>query len=401
MTRGRKPLQVGETSPVRYRTLPSGTIQAIVNIRDPDGRTRAVTATGKSKGAAERALQQTLKSRSPVNTATLGSPLTSRSTVEDLTSVWIEHRIRHGNSRVREPLSTSTINFYKSEIRRRVVPAFGGLRLGELSVPLLQSVFNRLDDSGISTAGAHTVMSQMCTYICQLGIRTDNPMQMVATPPPAKREVKALTVTQAQLLRRLVQPEAMRNPGARRAPSITLAVAVDIALGTGARMAEVLALRWDQVDLDDKIPTVRIDATLIEARGDVPFHRQSWTKSHDIRTLILPDHVADLLREMRETTRFDGDADPVVTNSGTYLYPTNVRRMLTKAVKGTELVGTVPHTLRRTVGTLIAHERGIEAAAAQLGHSAGTSTTAIYYVARRQIAPDLRDVLNWFFGEED
>lgn len=57
----------------------------------------------------------------------------------------------------------------------------------------------------------------------------------------------------------------------------------------------------------------------------------------------------------------------------------------------------VPHHLRRTVGTLITHEVGLDAAREQLGHSDG-STTYQHYVGKREVAPDVRPTLDVFFS---
>ena len=58
-----------------------------------------------------------------------------------------------------------------------------------------------------------------------------------------------------------------------------------------------------------------------------------------------------------------------------------------------EIHGTSFHTLRRTVGTLIAHEVSLDAAREQLGHR-DPSVTYQHYVGRRAVAPDVREVLD-------
>lgn len=59
------------------------------------------------------------------------------------------------------------------------------------------------------------------------------------------------------------------------------------------------------------------------------------------------------------------------------------------------LVGTTLHTLRRSVGTLVAHEVSLDAAREQLGHR-DPSITYQRYVGKRPCAPDLRDTLALF-----
>ncbi len=60
------------------------------------------------------------------------------------------------------------------------------------------------------------------------------------------------------------------------------------------------------------------------------------------------------------------------------------------------LRGISPHTLRRSVGTLVAHQRGLDAARDLLGHS-DPSVTFRHYTGRRKVAPDVRDLLDEFF----
>lgn len=147
---------------------------------------------------------------------------------------------------------------------------------------------------------------------------------------------------------------------------------------------------------------VRHEAISANPMGTVA-NRQDFTKTRDDRTLFLPDHVAGMLLERREHTRWSRPHDPVfASRTGNWLNPSNIRTRLQNATLGlTELgaregKGLSPHDLRRTVGTLIAHEDGLDAAREQLGHSDG-STTYQHYVGKRETAPDLRLTLDQFF----
>jgi integrase len=90
------------------------------------------------------------------------------------------------------------------------------------------------------------------------------------------------------------------------------------------------------------------------------------------------------------------------TGNGSWISPANMRTRLRAAVTraldcgepaDVELAGTTLHTLRRTVGTLIAHEVSLDAARDQLGHR-DPSVTFRHYVGKRPLAPDLRTTLN-------
>jgi integrase len=377
--------------------LPNGRFRAVVRVRDRDGRAREVSATGDTKGAAKRALMRKVQTRNAPTTF----GVTANMTIEDLGKFWLAHRSRTGNARSRRPLAPQTLATYEASLRGLIVPALGGVRVGEVSVGLLETVLADLEDTGVSTAHARSVLHQMLTLALRHGALPANPMPLVTPLAREPREVEALDVAAARELRRLVRPDVQGIPGRRR-PNRDLNDFVNVGLGTGCRIGEILGLTWTQVDLDSEIPTARINGTLVEPRkGYVErLHRQEWTKSRSVRILILPDYVATLLAERRERTPAATPDTPVfASGKGTWLWPNNIRTRLRAATVGTALEGTSPHTLRRSVSTLITNEVGLDAAREQLGHS-DPSLTWRSYVAARPIAPDLRHVLNAFFIDD-
>ena len=131
--------------------------------------------------------------------------------------------------------------------------------------------------------------------------------------------------------------------------------------------------------------------------------RQDTTKTRDDRTLILPGRVAAVLRQrMDRDPPAESDAPVFGTRVGTWLSPANMRTRLRRAISRAtptaagspaEIHGTSFHTLRRTVGTLLAHEVSLDAAREQLGHR-DPSVTYQHYVGKRHLAPDVRTILD-------
>jgi len=380
-----EPWVVGTTSGFR----------AVVRVRDRDGRVREVTASATTKGAALRNLRSKLESRRAPNSYGVRSDMT----MSELGVFWLDARSRSGSTGRGAVVRPQTLASYSDAIRLVLVPAIGSLRVGELTVGLLDSVLADLEDTGISTVLARSCLNQMLGLAVRHGALASNPMSLIAKPPRLPHEVEALTVDQACALRHHVDPDVLRRPG-RRGPNCDLADFVDVALGTGARIGELLALRWKDLDLGAGLPTVTICGTLIEPRAGYVerLHRQESTKSGHSRTLILPDHVARLLKDRRDKTSHDADEDPAFSSrNGTWLWPNNMRTRLREALPP-DLAGTTPHTLRRSVASRITHEVGLDAARDQLGHSAA-GVTWQSYVAQRPVAPDLRYVLDAFFAK--
>ncbi|MDQ2849874.1 MAG: tyrosine-type recombinase/integrase [Actinomycetota bacterium] len=342
-------------------------------------------------------------------------------TFETLAGLWLQHRRDHGKVRSKGTLAPQTLAAYDSEIRNVIVPAIGGVRITEATVPLLDRLFANIEHGrahgsyparpgGRSTRQLRVVISGMLGLAVSHGAMPANPMRDVASSAREQpSEVQFLTVDQAIQLRFRVRRESVRVPEMRQ-PNRDLEEFVDLLLGTGCREGEGLAIRpVDLLDLATATPMLHVCGTLIEPRAGFveKLHRQDTTKTREARVLILPEPVAVMLQRRIEQLPPAGPESPVfATRTGNWLSPSNMRTRLRTAVEravtqGTkrdqELAGTTLHTLRRSVGTLVAHEVSLDAAREQLGHR-DPSITYQRYVGKRPSAPDLRDTLTQFFA---
>lgn len=168
------------------------------------------------------------------------------------------------------------------------------------------------------------------------------------------------------------------------------------------RIGEALALEWADVDLAAEVPSVRVAATVVEPRRDAAtgqvfvagLHRQPTTKTGATRTVALPEAAVAMLRRRRRAGRRSGAV--FADRDGGLLWPNNVRAKLRRVVAGTDLAGASPHTLRRTVGTLVAHQAGLQAARDLLGHREPSVTTR-HYIATIERVIDVRHVTELIF----
>jgi hypothetical protein len=97
--------------------------------RDHDGRLRPVSAYGKTKTAAERALLKKLQDRAKTNRS---GELTAMHKIDHLLDLWerrFEGLVADGK---RSPTSLDT---YRRAIKNHVRPALGELRIGQASTP--------------------------------------------------------------------------------------------------------------------------------------------------------------------------------------------------------------------------------------------------------------------------
>ncbi|MEU7842739.1 tyrosine-type recombinase/integrase [Micromonospora sp. NPDC049114] len=151
-------------------------------------------------------------------------------------------------------------------------------------------------------------------------------------------------------------------------------------------VSEILALRWEDMDLAAARPTQTICGTLVFVKGQ-GFFRQPWTKSDaGWRMVVLPRFAVGMIMA-RKLVAADNPHDAIfASRRGTWLSPNDVRRQWREARADADLAWVTPHTFRKTVATLIKEETDTKSAAAQLGHSS-EEVTATYYIGQARPSP--------------
>jgi len=411
---------VGEVGASWVRPVTRGVSEqwlAAVWVRDLDGRRRLVQARRPGRREAELALEERLASRRPLGFRGAEPNMT----VQELGEYWLRRRleeartpatgVRHGD----DPgaVSMQTLAGYQNALARIINPRLGGLRLTEARTGVVDEALARLDHSGRTTRVARSVLAQMFAMAVRHDALASNPMREVRRPLRRRRAVQALSVEQARDLLGLTRSHqvglarderGLLVGGAKRTSDLHDVVL--LLLGTGLRIGEALALEWSDLDLHVEIPCVRVAATLVEPRRDAAsgqvfvagLHRQPMTKTGTARTIALPCAVVEMLNRRRAALMREHERQPVFAHAGGgWLWPNNVRTKLRGVVAGTALVGVSPHTLRRTVGTLVAHSAGLDAARDVLGHR-DPSVTARHYIADTGRVIDVRHSLDPIFA---
>lgn len=407
-----------------------GLWQAGVWVRERDGRRRCIRVRRPTRAEAATALDAQLERR--IGRGVCG--VTAEMTVAELAEHWLASRIaqahvpsagpRGGQG---GPVAPQTLAGYQSVIDRVIVPSLGGLLPSEVRVGILDEALAAVAAQGRSAGMTHTVLKQMFALAVRHDVLASNPMREIDRPRRRRSPVHRLTVEQVHDLLAVaesytvghcIDEHGRRTGGRPRSP--VLRDMIVFMLATGCRIGEALAVTWRDLDLDGDRPMVTVAATLIEPRkqtlpggrdgrvgqvGVAPpprvfvekMHRQPVTKSGSERTLILPDAAVAVLHQRRRARPTKHlDAPVFMSATGGWLSPANQRTKLRAMTAGTEFEGVSPHVLRRTVGTHLAHEAGLDVAREVLGH-ADTSVTWRHYVAPRQLGPDVRTLLDAFF----
>ncbi|WP_432990990.1 tyrosine-type recombinase/integrase [Dactylosporangium sp. CA-233914] len=380
----RPQLPVGTWGTIRREQVGPNRHRARARFRDYDGVTRDVEAWGASGAAAERALRVKLRDRSTPNRNEINPDMR----ISRLSELWIDELIAEAR------LAPQTIDRYRTSIRATILPAVGNLRIQETTVSRLDQFFKTVAATHPGKArAAKAALGQMLGMAVRHDALTSNPVYDVARIRKPRREVQALTVTDLNTVRDAIhrwQTPTTRKPGPRH--NTDLADIVDLLLATGARIGELLAVRWQDLDLSSPRPTLTISGTLVNVTGRGLF-RQPWTKSEaGYRNIFLPQFAVDTLLRRQRHAEPDTTRPVFHTRTGTWLWPNNVRRQWRNARHETGLGWVTPHTFRKTVATLLDREATTKAAAQQLGHT-NESITEEFYIAKAKQAPDVTNVL--------
>ncbi len=185
-----------------------------------------------------------------------------------------------------------------------------------------------------------------------------------------------------------------------------------LALGTGLRLGEILALKWTDINFKNNYIDINkaIKSTYkIDSKGNREFQiieQQPKTKN-SIRTVPLNDNLIELLQQHRKKQMIDRDSNIEIyfdnnlvfsTPIGNYLNESNVRKTFKRILKKCNLKELRFHDLRHTFATRL-FENGVPPKTVQtiLGHSDISTTLNIYTHVMKDTKDKAIDKLNFLF----
>lgn len=295
---------------------------------------------------------------------------TSNLTIEKFFTDWLENRIKKDN------LSPTTVDGYKNIVFNHIIPTVGRFKLQDIKPYNLQKYFDLKSDTlSPRTLNNHKrVLTTAFLHALDMDLIEKNPMSKVKAPREKKEETKFLNIDECNLLLEKIQD------------NLTLKMPVTLALLLGLRRGEILALSWDNVDLENK--TIRIVKNLEYVKGKYYFKEPKTRKSK--RTLSIPDSLVSILREhykwqceMKLRSRNTwGTAENLVCTrkkDGKPITPHVLSDMFNKYLKNNNLPQIRFHDLRHTNASLmLAAGVSSKVAGNRLGHSKVAITLDLY-----------------------
>ena len=260
-------------------------------------------------------------------------------------------------------MKVGTARYYGKQLRYHILPALGKTRLCDFTRVRIQSFLAEKRSSGLSGSSVHGMRTAL-SKVLQAAVDWDylelNPARGIRIGDRGPK-TERLYLNSSEVLRLLTAlPE----------PSHTIVV---VAVLTGMRIGEILALRWKYLDL--MRGSIQIRETVSEGLFGSPKTRSGR------RDVPMSDRVRNAFEVHRVQSRQSGPEDLVfASRNQTPINPKNLlRRVLRPTCDALKLPAITWHSFRHTHATLLGEVgESLRTAQALLGHSDLETTLNVY-----------------------
>lgn len=272
-------------------------------------------------------------------------------------------------------IKPKTYTIYEYTIRKHLLPDLGTFKLVDLRADHLQALYARKIESGLSARTvqiSHRVIFAALKSAVRWNLVPRNVADAVNAPKPRRKEMHVWTPEEAARFLDATKED-------RLGPAYT------VLLNCGLRIGELLALRWEDVDLDARRLQVRRTVQRIKGKGLVVGEPKS---ARGRRLIVLSGSLVDVLkrwkvRQIEERLAagplWQDQGTVFPTALGTTMEQSNFNHYFTRRVKELGLPIIRVHDLRHTCATVLL-SKGVHPKVVQemLGHSQISLTLDTY-----------------------
>jgi len=359
-----------------------------VDVGYVDGKRKRVTVYGKTEREVLAKLREVVKAKDR------GQDFTARRrTVGEWLTEWLD------DIKATDGTRPQTLRWYRWLITDHIAPTIGQIaldRLGPADVRRVVTVLIQGGTGNVTVRQAHGLLRNALGDAERLELVPCNVARSIRPPAPNRQRRRALTPKEARGLLLMAADER-------------LYAFLLLAIATGLRRGELLALRWSDVDF--RRGTLRVERTLLRLDGRLIFgapKSEASTRTVPVPPLALAElrqHRARQLAEQAAAGKRWADLDLVFPSSvGTPIEPTNVNRWFRELRERAGLPWVRIHDLRHACATfMLAAGADLRTIMETLGHSQISVTADLYahvLPPRQRAATDAAEAELFAEGED-
>lgn len=363
-----------------------------------DGKWVAVATTGRDPETGKLARKfiygRTRQEVSEQLTKTLndiqhGIYVDSKLTLGEWLDIWLKEYAK-------PHIRPSTFKSYEEQIRLHIKPFLGTIQLKKLQPGQVQKMYNERLANGKSDGKGglsprsvqiiHAALHSALKQALKEGLVVRNVTEATKLPRREKREPRVLSIEEQNQFMDILDDDR-------------LGVAFLLDLGTGLRVGELLGLRWQDVNLDDKV--IRVKQAISRVRNEdgptkTMLQFQSLKTEKSQRSIPMPDYIAAKLKQhkakqnqerLRAGSGYQNLDLVFCSELGQPVDPRNFTRKFYQLIAKAGLKRTNLHALRHTYATrLLEMNEHPKVVQELLGHSQISLTLDTY----SHVLPELK-----------
>jgi integrase len=292
-------------------------------------------------------------------------------------------------------VAPSTASRYRIAVSKHLAPHLGPLQLTSLRPVHVQRMHATCLGEGLSPRTVvqhHRILSEALKHAVRWQLIPANPAAAISPPRFERREMRFLTNTEYQDLLAAAEGSYLR-------PLIYLAV------HTGARSGELLALRWSDIDFERRRLAVTRTVQRIAGEGLVfaspKTHRsrRPITLSADAIAFLREHRSAQNQHRLRLGPAFEDHGLVFCRPSGRALEPNAISQDFARLARTAGLQGLRFHDLRHTMASLmLAAGINPKVVSERLGHATVHITLDTYSHLLLDLQQEAADVMDSLLG---
>lgn len=323
---------------------------------------------------------------SDLNNGTYTEP--TNATFEKYMTTWLDHKEKR--------VTYGTYSHYHSYATNHIIPAIGHIKMQDLRPIQLQNFYDSLlADNKLSRRSIHhihRIISNCLNMAVKMGEIQTNIASVVEPVKVPKTEQNYWDVDEV-------------NTFIESAKGHIHFIAFYLAIFTGMRQGEILGLKWDCVDFDNKQIYVQRSIKRVGSSGEL----KDLKNSSSYRSITMSENLLDELKKHKATQsehkmRYRKDYDDqnfvVATKLGTFVLPSNIARAYRLIRNKLDIKQIRFHDLRHTHASLLfkqnVHPKIVQE---RLGHSSIETTLDTYSHMLPNMQETAAQKLDEMFGE--